>query len=100
MTNATEPRTSSKPTNLKQLIDSGWESLPVKEEIRRNFLKMLESGETLYPGIVGYESTVIPEVNIALLSGHDMLYMGEKGQAKSRMMRGLCLLYTSDAADE
>ena len=89
MTHATETKTSSKPTNLQQLIDSGWESRSVKEEIRRNFLRLLENGEPLYPGIVGYESTVIPEVNIALLSGHDMLYMGEKGQAKSRMMRGL-----------
>ena len=81
--------TESKATNLKQLIDSGWKSKTVKEEIRENFLARLSAGDELYPGIVGYEDTVIPEVNIALLSGHDMLYLGEKGQAKSRMMRGL-----------
>ncbi len=40
-------------------------------------------------GIIGYENTVIPEINISLISGHDMLYLGEKGQAKSRLMRGL-----------
>ncbi len=76
-------------SNLQQLIDSGWKSKTVKQEITDNFLKKLSQGDTLYPGIVGYENTVIPEVNIAILSGHDMLYLGEKGQAKSRMMRGL-----------
>ena len=89
MAQMTETNASTRPTNLKELIDSGWESVSVKEEIRRNFLRMLENGEELYPGIVGYENTVIPEVNIALISGHDMLYLGEKGQGKSRMMRGL-----------
>src|SRR5438067_7768577 len=50
---------------------------------------MLQSGEELFPGIVGYENTVIPEINIALLAGHDLLFLGEKGQAKSRLMRSL-----------
>ena len=81
--------TTSKPSNLKELLASGWESKTVKQEIRENFLRQLAAGEELYPGIVGYENTVIPEINIALLSGHDMLYLGEKGQAKSRLMRGL-----------
>ncbi len=85
----TATATSTRPSNLKQLIDSGWESRSVKQEIRSNFLKQLESGEDMYPGIVGYENTVIPEINIALISGHDLLFMGEKGQAKSRLMRGL-----------
>ena len=81
--------TFTRPSNLKELIDSGWESLPVKQELRKNFLQQLSSGDELYPGIVGYENTVIPEINIALLSEHDMLFLGEKGQAKSRLMRGL-----------
>ena len=81
--------TAAQATNLKELIDSGYKSRTVKQEIRENFLRQLAAGEDLYPGIVGYENTVIPEINIALLSGHDMLYMGEKGQAKSRLMRGL-----------
>ena len=81
--------TDAKPKNLKQLIDSGWQSKTVKQEIRQNFLRQLADSEELYPGIVGYENTVIPEINIALLSEHDMLYLGEKGQAKSRLMRGL-----------
>lgn len=81
--------TKNKPSNLKELYDSGWVSKTVHQEIKDNFLKVLASGEELYPGIVGYEDTVIPEINIALLSGHDMLFIGEKGQAKSRLMRGL-----------
>lgn len=54
-----------------------------------NLLRMLEAGEDLFPGIIGYESTVIPEIILAILSGHDMLFFGEKGQAKSRLMRSL-----------
>jgi magnesium chelatase subunit I len=50
---------------------------------------MLQTGEELFPGIIGYENTVIPEINIALIAGHDMLFLGEKGQAKSRLMRSL-----------
>ena len=80
---------STRPANLQDLIGSGWLSKPVKREIHDNFVRMLAAGETLYPDIVGYEDTVIPEINISLLSGHDMLYLGEKGQAKSRLMRGM-----------
>src|SRR5439155_11879083 len=75
--------------NLKELKDSGWTSNTVKQEIRDNFLRMLQEGEPLFPGIIGYDSTVIPEINIALIAGHDMLFLGEKGQAKSRLMRAL-----------
>ena len=74
---------------LAELRESGWQSKPVKTEIRDNFVRQLAAGEPLYPGIVGYEDTVIPEINLALLAGHDMLFLGEKGQAKSRIMRML-----------
>jgi len=80
---------STRPDNLAALRASGWQSRSVKDEIRSNFLPMLANGDTLYPGIVGFEDTVIPELNIALLAGHDMLFLGEKGQAKSRLMRTL-----------
>jgi len=80
---------SDRPSTLKQLRQSGWESKSVKDEIRANFLRHLQSGEDLFPGIVGYENTVIPEINIAVLAGHDLLFLGEKGQAKSRLMRSL-----------
>ncbi|GIW98567.1 MAG: magnesium protoporphyrin chelatase [Pirellulaceae bacterium] len=75
------------PRTLAELQDSGWESKTVKQEMRDNVVRMLANGEELFPGIVGYEDTVIPEINIALLAGHDMLFLGEKGQAKSRLMR-------------
>ncbi|HEX5272907.1 MAG TPA: magnesium chelatase [Gemmataceae bacterium] len=80
---------SARPTNLRELRDSGWVSKSVKQEIRDNFVRMLAAGEDLFPGIVGYDSTVIPEINVALIAGHDMLFLGEKGQAKSRLMRSL-----------
>jgi magnesium chelatase subunit I len=79
----------SRPTNLRDLIASGYVSKTVKRELHDNLLRMLASGEELFPGIVGYENTVIPEINIALLAQHDMLFLGEKGQAKSRLMRSL-----------
>ncbi len=78
-----------RPNNLRQLRESGWVSRSVKQEIQENFVRMLAAGEELFPGIVGYDDTVIPEINLALLAGHDMLFLGEKGQAKSRMMRML-----------
>lgn len=77
------------PKTLSELIASGWRSRNVKEEMRENFLRSLESSENLYPGIIGYQDTVLPELNIALLAGHDLLFLGEKGQAKSRLMRTL-----------
>jgi magnesium chelatase subunit I len=81
--------TGIKPTTLKDLRSSGWVARSVKQEMRDNFLRMLQSGEDLFPGIIGYENTVIPEINLALIAGHDMLFLGEKGQAKSRLMRAL-----------
>ena len=76
-------------STLKDLLETDWQSKSVKEEIRDNFTRMLAAGEELFPGIVGYDDTVIPEINLALLAGHDMLFLGEKGQAKSRIMRML-----------
>jgi magnesium chelatase subunit I len=78
---------TTRPTTLAELRSSGWKSRSVKDEVRENFLRMLRDGAELFPGIVGYDDTVIPEINIALLAGHDMLFLGEKGQAKSRLMR-------------
>ena len=78
-----------RPTNLQELRNSGWQSKTVKQEIHDNFISKLERGEELFPGIVGYTDTVIPEINLALLAGHDLLFLGEKGQAKSRLMRSL-----------
>ena len=81
--------TAPRPATLRQLRESGWQSKTVKHELRDNFLAALTRGDDLFPGIIGYENTVIPEINIAVLAGHDILFLGEKGQAKSRLMRSL-----------
>jgi magnesium chelatase subunit I len=79
--------TSSKPSTLAELRTSGWQSKSVKQEIHDNFLAKLQAGDELYPGIVGFDDTVLPELNIAIMAQHDLLFLGEKGQAKSRLMR-------------
>ncbi len=76
-----------KPTNLAELRESGWQSKPVKREIYDNLLVALQTGDELFPGIIGYDDTVVPEIVLAMLARHDMLFLGEKGQAKSRLMR-------------
>ena len=80
---------ATRPTTLQALRDSGWQSKTVKAELRDNYLCALKRGDELFPGIVGYEDTVIPELTVAVLAGHDMLFLGEKGQGKSRLMRSL-----------
>ncbi|MHC5028657.1 MAG: magnesium chelatase, partial [Planctomycetota bacterium] len=90
------PTLSTLPRTLAELRESGWISRPVKEELRDNFIAALERGDELFPGIVGYENTVIPEVANGILAGHDILFLGEKGQAKSRIMRAL-VRYLDDA---
>jgi magnesium chelatase subunit I len=85
MSHAEGPR----PRTLAELRNSGWVSKSVKREVHDNFLRKLASGEELYPGIIGYDDTVVPELNVALLAQHDLLFLGEKGQAKSRLMRRL-----------
>ena len=76
-------------TTLAELRESGWSSRSVKAELRENLIRRLAAGDELFPGIVGYDDTVIPEVINAILADHDILFLGEKGQAKSRMMRML-----------
>ncbi len=80
---------TTKASNLSELKASGWKSRSVKNEILSNFTTVLASDERLFPGIIGYDDTVIPEISIGILAGHDMLFLGEKGQAKSRLMRSL-----------
>ncbi len=79
----------SLPRTLKELRASGWLSRSVKHELRDNFVAALARGDDLFPGVVGYEDTVIPELSNAIIAGHDILFLGEKGQAKSRLMRML-----------
>lgn len=74
---------------LGELKSSGWESVSIKEEMRRNLIRKMKSGETLFPGILGYDKSVIPQVQNAILSKHDMILLGLRGQAKTRMLRML-----------
>ena len=75
------------PTTLGRLRDSGWRSRTVKEELRSNLLARLGEGGAVFPGVVGYEDTVMPAVENALLAGQDLVFLGERGQAKTRMAR-------------
>jgi magnesium chelatase subunit I len=79
----------NQPARLGDLKSSGWRSRSVKAELRENLTRALAARQELFPGIVGYEDTVIPEIVNAILAGHDMLFLGEKGQGKSRLMRTL-----------
>src|SRR2546426_6309415 len=83
MTIMTRPRT------IGELRESGYKVLPVKEEMRKNLIQKIRAREELFPGIVGYEETVIPQVENAILSGQDIIFLGERGQAKTRMARNL-----------
>lgn len=76
-------------TTLGQLKAAGYPDKTIKEELEQNLLKHLKTGKPLFPEIHGYEETVVPQVINALLSHHDMVFLGEKGQAKSRLMRSL-----------
>lgn len=77
------------PKTLGELRARGYQPQSVKAEMRKNLLERLRTGEALFPGIVGYEETVIPQIENALLSQHDMLFLGLRGQGKTRMLRML-----------
>ena len=79
-------------TTLGELRASGYKVLPVREEMRNNLIAGLRDGRDLFPGIVGFDETVIPQIENAILSGQDMILLGERGQAKSRIIRGLTSL--------
>ncbi|GIU85543.1 MAG: magnesium chelatase [Acidimicrobiia bacterium] len=79
----------TRPGNLGELRQSGWVSRPVKEEVRANTVRRLAAGEPLVEGVVGYDDTVLPQLANALLAGHDVIFLGERGQAKTRIIRSL-----------
>ena len=80
------------PTTIGELRESEYDVLSIKEERRRNMLRKIERGDELFPGIVGYDETVIPQIENAILSGQDMILLGERGQAKTRLARSLTSL--------
>ena len=83
---------NERPATLGQLKASGYEVRPVREEMRRNLIEKIRSGDEVFPGIVGYEETVVPQLENAILSGQDIILLGERGQAKSRIIRSLTSL--------
>ena len=79
----------ARPTNVGELKASGYRPRSVKEEMRANLIRKIASGEEIFPGIVGYEETVLPQIENAVLSGQDIIFLGERGQAKTRIARAL-----------
>ncbi|MEO6468901.1 MAG: sigma 54-interacting transcriptional regulator [Acidimicrobiia bacterium] len=79
----------SRAGTLGELRASGWESRSVMDELRANAIRKVAAGEPLVDGVIGYEDTVLPQLENALLAGHDVIFLGERGQAKTRMIRSL-----------
>ena len=82
----------NEPRTLGELKKSGQQVLTVRQEMRKNLVHYLETSKRILPGILGYDETVIPDIENAILSGHHMVFLGERGQAKSRIIRGLVSL--------
>jgi magnesium chelatase subunit I len=98
---STHPAGYSKPRTIGEWkripdFDARTNALSVKNEIRRNLLRAIERGEALFPGVHGYEDTVVPQIVNALLSRHNFILLGLRGQAKSRILRGLIQLLDSE----
>ncbi len=81
--------TADLPTTLGALRASGWASRTIKDELRTNAIDRIRNGIDLFPGIMGYEDTVLPQLEHAVLAGHDVVLLGERGQAKTRIIRSL-----------
>ena len=77
------------PATLGELRASGHQYKEIKQELRDNLLSKLAGGEERFPGIVGFDETVLPELERALLAGHDVVLLGERGQGKTRLIRSL-----------
>jgi magnesium chelatase subunit I len=72
---------------VKELRESGWQRKSVKQELRDNLIARIQRGESFLPGIVGYDASVVPQIENAILSGQDLIFLGERGQGKTRMAR-------------
>jgi len=84
----TSTAVSPLPATVGELRAAGYRSRSVKQELRENAIRRLRAGEAIFPGLVGYEDSVIPQLVQGILSGHDLLLLGLRGQAKTRMLRG------------
>ncbi|MDH4121526.1 MAG: sigma 54-interacting transcriptional regulator [Deltaproteobacteria bacterium] len=81
---------------LGELRESGYAPRSVREEIRGNLIARMETGQPMFPGLVGYDHTVIPRLENALLAGHDIILLGQRGQGKTRLIRALVSLLDED----
>jgi magnesium chelatase subunit I len=81
--------TTDRPRTLGELKESGYKVTSVKEEMRRNLIARIREGKSIFDGIYGYEESVLPQLENAILSGQDIIFLGERGQAKSRIIRNL-----------
>ena len=77
---------------IGELRRSGYEVLSVREELRKNLIAKIEVGDELFPGIIGFDETVIPQIENAILAGQDLILLGERGQAKTRIIRRMVTL--------
>jgi len=84
--------TADRPRTVGELKASGYEPLSVRDEMRKNLIARIRSGDELFPGVYGYDETVIPHIVNAILAGQDIIFLGERGQAKSRIIRSLTAL--------
>ncbi|HYT38392.1 MAG TPA: magnesium chelatase, partial [Acidimicrobiia bacterium] len=80
---------ADRPQTIGELRQSGWVSRPVKDEVRANAMARMAAGEPVVTGLLGYDETVLPQLENALLAGHDVIFLGERGQAKTRIIRSL-----------
>ncbi len=87
---------STQPRTIGDLRASGYRSRTVKEEMRSNLIARIRAGDELFPGVIGYEETVIPQIENAILSGQDIVFLGERGQAKTRIARSLINLLDAE----
>ena len=78
---------NARPATIGELRDSGYQSTSVRAEIRRNLIAKIQAEEPVFPGIVGFDQTVIPQLENAILAGQDIILLGERGQAKTRLIR-------------
>ena len=85
-----------KPNTLGELRDSGYKAQSIREEIRNNLIAKIESGAELFPGIIGFDDSVIPQLENAVLAGQDIILLGERGQAKSRLIRHMASLLNDE----
>src|SRR6059036_3559075 len=81
-----------RPRTLGELKKANYRSVSVKDEMRSNLIRMVSSGENIFPGIIGFEDSVIPQISNAILSRHHFILLGLRGQAKSRILRSLVTL--------